>query len=358
MKVSTFVVVALAPALALAAPKPLPGDQHEPALVPDPGATRIALLSKNTDGYGVSAYFRVYGATSAKDKLRFDWKAKGKVTSGTCDPYVDGKYIRAACVINDPIKATGPVDVDLVYSDDQTDKDYVVATYHLTVKSWKGIGKSMNWGITPDDLLAVAYARHWWYDKSIGYPYIEFWSSNFHIGGDATLRCTVDGKKIDDLDASFDHPEVATQDEVENDVVTPKGQRYYNYKHYAVEPKHTQIGVRPADGSKDTVYLGDHPGKWDCMLRGDKSKHMREFMFTVDDKGMIQQGSLQDGKHPVALPSNVVLIDMRIPKDNGIEERIRTDALKKTIGFGQAWPDGSGVKATQAAFPPSMGTPD
>ena len=44
--------------------------------------------------------------------------------------------------------------------DDQTDTEYLVTTLHVTVKSWKGIGTSQNWGILPDDLLAAAARVH------------------------------------------------------------------------------------------------------------------------------------------------------------------------------------------------------
>jgi hypothetical protein len=67
---------------------------------------------------------------------------------------------------------------------------------------------------------------------------------------------------------------------------------------------------------------------------------------------------MQKGAHPVPTMSNVVLIDMKIPADNGVEKRIRPDAMKKSIGFGLPWPDGPTVKEIQAAFPPASGLPD
>lgn len=358
MKVFLFAVVALAPAFALAGPKPLPGDQHDPKLIVDPGATYFEVISKDKT-YGVHGLFIVNGASSEKDRLRMDWKAHGKVTPSKCDTRVHGSRISTLCEIDDNLKDAGPVDVDLVYSDDQTDKDYVVATYHLTIKSWKGIGKSMNWGFTPDDLLAVAYVRAVTGDTGLTTPHFEYWAAAKISGGDVTLRCTVDGKKIPDIDSPTDNAGIGAQNEIDNDVVTPSAQRYYQYKHIAIEPYGLYMGEKQKDqhyGEKST-FLIEHAGKWDCNVRRD-GKVIRELLFTVNDKGMVEQGPLQDGKHPLALPDNVVLIDMRIPKDGGADARLRPDAMKKSIGFGVPWPDGSGAKAAQAAFPPASGTPD
>jgi hypothetical protein len=49
---------------------------------------------------------------------------------------------------------------------------------------------------------------------------------------------------------------------------------------------------------------------------------------------------------------------VRIPKDNGLEKRLRPEAAKKSIGFGVPWPDHPKAKELQATFPPAMGLPD
>jgi hypothetical protein len=67
--------------------------------------------------------------------------------------------------------------------------------------------------------------------------------------------------------------------------------------------------------------------------------------------------SLFDCNRPRALP-NIVLIDMRIPADTGFDQRIRSDAMKKSAGFGLPWPEQPKVQQVQSAFPPSSGLPD
>ena len=93
------------------------------------------------------------------------------------------------------------------------------------------------------------------------------------------------------------------------------------------------------------------------MLRRSGHK-VREFMFTVNGKGLVEPSEMQKGTHPLQTLSNVALIDMKIPADNGVEQRIRPDAMKKSIGFGVPWPDGAKVNEIQAAFPPASGMPD
>ena len=142
-------------------------------------------------------------------------------------------------------------------------------------------------------------------------------------------------------------------------MTTPKEHRTYLYEHQEVEPQF-KFGSKADHGlyDPDKVYwLEDHPGKWDCMLRAD-GHQVREFLFTVNAKGMIEPSEMQQGSHPVPTLANVVLIDMKIPADNGVEKRIRPDAMRKSIGFGIPWPDGPKVKEMQAAFPPASGMAD
>jgi len=83
MRVCTVVLVALAPALALAAPKRLPGDAHVPRLVADPGITSFYIQSHDTD-YTLVANFLVVGGDKT-GKLRMDARAHGTVHSAACE---------------------------------------------------------------------------------------------------------------------------------------------------------------------------------------------------------------------------------------------------------------------------------
>src|SRR5262249_22610708 len=157
-------------------------------------------------------------------------------------------------------------------------------------------------------------------------------------------------KRLPDLDAHIDNAHGAVQHDIEVQVNDRGQQRTYRYRHADVNPDvhyGSKNGVADADKLK---WLIDNPGRWDCMLR--KEGHtIREFSFTVDAKGMVLPSEMQKGPRPVPTLADVVLIDMKIPADNGVETRIRPDAMRKSIGFGAPWPDGAKVKEVQAAFP-------
>jgi hypothetical protein len=178
------------------------------------------------------------------------------------------------------------------------------------------IGKdSTLYQIVPDDLLAAAYAR-------VGYtqaqgtelkPELLFWATTKDYDRNPVLRCTVDGKALEEETIG---------------------------KQYTIDKVRAMI---------------DNPGKWDCKLRAG-GKTVREFLFTVNDKGFIEPDEMQTGAPPTF--PGVALIDVRIPKDNGFDTGVRPDAMRKSMGFGLPWPNSPKVKTVQAAFPPASGLPD
>ncbi|MBA3392457.1 MAG: hypothetical protein H0T89_07435 [Deltaproteobacteria bacterium] len=361
MRLIPFVLVAFCPALAVAAPKPLAAAKHTPPVYLDVPSVWIQIVSRDDSGYGVKAEFRIAGATSSADRVRFDWKSGGKVVgTGTCssDYYADNKIIFASCELQKDVKAKGPIDIDVVYIDDADDKEYLVTTLKTTVMNWKGIGKSQHWGHTPDDLLATAWIRNSEDSSTFHVPLFDFWSSA-NLVGEHQLRCTVDGKKLPDFEVHLDNSKASSQTSIESSFTQPKVQRTYAYTHVGMNPGF-HYGSKSDFGSYDASKVRwaiDNPGKWDCMLRMG-GKPVRQFMFTVNNKGMIEPSEMQKGKGALPTLPWVALIDMKIPKDNGVEKRIRADALKKSIGFGIPWPDHPKAKELQAAFPPTMGTPD
>src|SRR5947209_13602338 len=103
-------------------------------------------------------------------------------------------------------------------------------------------------------------------------------------------------------------------------------------------------GTRPAD-DKDTktVYLGDHPGDWDCQIRKD-GVVVRELLFHVNEKGRVDSHPMQQAKDAYPLAPNVALVDIRVPAGNGLDQRIKPDALRKSRAFGLPWPSDPSVK--------------
>ena len=69
---------------------------------------------------------------------------------------------------------------------------------------------------------------------------------------------------------------------------------------------------------------------------------------------------MQTGKNPVALPANMVMIDMKHPEGQRASTSASgADAMNEEHRHsGCRGRDGPGVKETQAAFPPSGGLTD
>ncbi len=364
MKLTLCSVVVILGAVSTAAEaKSLPADQHQPAVMFNLPTVWIQVSSQDDRGYTVQGDFLVWGATSKTDRLRFDWKSGGKVVgTGKCESdYRESAHtLIGRCKLDTAIKAVGPIDIDLVYTDDQQEKDYLVTTLKTTIKHWKGIGKTEYWGHVPDDLLAVAFVYHQNDSSGFRTPNFEFWSTRTSYGGDSpTFRCTVNGTKLPDFTAHLDGMPGGVQSEIESGYTTEKANRTYSFAHISVQPGFF-FGVKENSEGRDVSKLRmaiDNPGKWDCFLRVD-GKSVREFLFTVNDKGMIAQSEMQSGGHAVPTLPSTVLIEMKIPKDGGFDQRIRPDAIKKSIGFGVPWPDSPIAKQLQGSLPPASGLPD
>jgi hypothetical protein len=353
-------VVAGFPAVALAGGKPLPASQHSPPLVLSFPSLAISVSSQNDAGYTASAELFIFGATSKTDRLRFDWKSGGKVIgTAKCTVRYEEKVktIQSTCKLEKEVKAKGPIEIDVIYTDDQQDKDYLVATLKTDVKNWKVDKNSQYWGLIPDDLLAASFVHFGDGGPRLDKPLFWFWSTNENLGSHEVMRCTVDGAKLPDFDVDLGNPADYGLQLVESGLSNEKEKRKYTFVHYQLAPEF-RFGPKEVKGSNDgRRWLIDNPGKWDCLLRL-QGKAAREFLFTVNAKGMIEPSEMQKGKNPIAHEPDFVMIDMKIPKDNGVEKRIRPDAIKKSIGFGVPWPDSPRSKELQGAFPAAMGLPD
>jgi len=368
---SIVVSVVLAPVLAFAAGgKPLPAAQHSPPVILDEPSFSIELANAGKgEGYRWHSHIEISGVTSKTDRARLDWKQGGKVvTSVKCDLgiEVDNKYASGSCNLSDnPIKTKGAIEADLVYMDDQTDKEYLVRTFKLNVVFLTGQWES--WQIVPDDTLAAA----WIYmsDGNSGNStyrrpilYITFATGDAY--NDAVLRCTVDGsKKLADISLS---PQSGSDTEdIELDHQPSKGERrtyHWNRMKLMADVlwgKRETLQFDMKDKEPKDRVLSDNPGKWDCALRHD-GKAIRQLLFTVDKDGMIQQDEIQTGKNPIPTVSNkVVLVENRLTKDSAtFDKRINPAAMKASMGFGLPWPDHPKVKQIQASYPAKSGLPD
>lgn len=254
-------VLSAAPAMA---DKPLPGDQHEPPVFLDETATWVSTQTQR-EGYKLNGYLRVYGITSEKDRVRIEWKQGGKLLATMkCNPQFSNekRNFEGRCGYNGDklITALGMVDADVIYSDDQTEKEYLVRTLHVNVAKWNEIGKDRMWQVLQDDLLAGAWAMEVPRDGVIS-PYFLFWIEH-NDSGAGSLRCTVDGRKLDDLEVDL---ETQKGEEIDADHTTEKVQQHMHWIHVAMEVRGVGVGDEKTSGEsamRDVKYwLAKTPGK-------------------------------------------------------------------------------------------------
>ena len=366
MRSLVVVSMVVVPGLAVAAPKLLPASQHTPPVVLDEASAQFRLVSQGDRGYEFWAHVEMTGFGARTDTARLDFKQKGKVIgSAKCSLGREDAYASGDCKSDGkPLKAKGPIEAELIYWDDQEEKEYLVRTFKANVHHFKGQWET--WQIVPDDLLGGGWIYMGHDEANDGRyrrPTLYTWFAAADGLGSATLRCTVDGKKLPDFELGTQGGSDAG--EIEADHQPKKGDRL-TYKWMKAK-----LLVEVLWGKRDTLkwdmaktqppdtVLGDNPGAWDCKLRN-AGKAIRQLLFTVDKDGMITQDEIQTGKNPIPVVSpRVVFVDVRLTKDSAsFDKRIVPAALKKSLAFGLPWPDHPKVKAIHASFPPKSGMPD
>ena len=345
-----------------------PASQHSPPVILDEASAQFTLRTRSDEGYDFRAYVELTGFSSKTDTAHIDLKQNGKLlATAKCTIDRDGAYGIGSCEYGGtPLKVKGDLEADLVYWDDQSEKEYLVRTFKMTAYHFKGQWET--WQIFPDDVLAAGYAYEGHEFQNDGtYRRVDFyiWFSNGDYLNEGTLRCTVNGtKKLSDIPLSPQGGGSATGT-IEADVQPTNGERV-TYRWQKMDlmadvlwgKRSTLQYDMPKTQPKDTV-LSDNPGKWECNLRHE-GKAIRQLLFTVDNNGMIVQDEIQTGKNPIpTVSSRVVLIDLRLTKDSAtFDKRINPAAMKKSMGFGLPWPTHPKVQVIQASYPAKSGQPD
>jgi hypothetical protein len=364
------ILLFLVPSLALAAPpaaKMPSGREHSPPVIMDEASVRLWLNTRGDDGYDFSSWVEMTGVTSKTDSARIEWKQNGKLlATGKCTMDLSGTYATSTCnYAGTPLKVKGDIEANLIYWDDQAEKDYLVRTFKLKVYSWKG--QWPTWQIMPDDLLSAGWMYMGYANREDGtYRHLELWLwfSNGDYLSQSSLRCTVNGtKKLPDF--AVDPQGGGGTGDVEADTQPINGERV-TYRWQKMDLMFELLWGRrdtlkwdmPKTQPKDTI-LSDNPGKWDCNLRKD-GKTIREILFNVDKDGMVLQDEIQTAKDAIPTVSNkVTLVDLRLTKDSQtFDKRINPAAMKKSMGYGLPWPTHPKVKIIQASYPPKSGQPD
>jgi hypothetical protein len=345
--ITALVSVAAAGSAFAGGGKPIPGIQHDPPRFLDESRSWIGALGQGDEGYRFQAGLVVEN-WSESDRVRIDWTQGGKVL-GTAKCRVGNTENHDTvgvlnCEYSDkPIKAKGAIEAHVIYEDDKDDKQYLVRTFKFEMKQWDKV----TWQIAADDLLYSAYMWHGAVGQQEKALVFRFWianSGNFN----STLRCNAAGEKLHDFDSETNDNAGA----LEADIIPPKGERQtWRWTHYDYVPAHLKWGMRPADDKDASViYLGDHPGDWDCQIRKDGIA-IRQLLFHVNDKGRVDSHPMQQAKDAYPLAPNVALVDIRVPAGNGLDMRIKPDALRKSRAFGLPWPSDPSVKTVLGAIP-------
>ena len=354
MKAFVLVSMLALTSTAMAGPKPLPGSQHEPPVWLDV-PSRWIQVHTNADGFTLQVALTMVGMTAKSDRVRMEVRSGSKVVAKvdcTGTEYNEKeKFKDLECETADNFKASGPLELDFIYADDQTSKEYAVTTLKINVKAWNQAG-TKSWSFTPDDLLALTWVLP---EDTMGegHVVVRYWSTEKRDGTPKTaLRCTVDGKNIDDINVKYGkNPDLG---EISSGFKSGNAKLDRTFAYWPVQLLADLRWGGRKQGNGDTwTALGEHPGKWDCTVEAN-GKQLRQLLFTVNDKGEITPSAMQTGAKPLRSLTWEILVDSRIPKQHA-ETRIRPEALNKSVGFGVAWPDGPGAKEAQAAFPAAVG---
>jgi hypothetical protein len=364
-----LIVAALGVSTAAFADGKLPkGTEHSPPVFVDESNT-YARVTKTYPGWSARVE-AVVGGVAENDHFRLVVRQGGKVISDTkCG--VNGVFAnpqRAAVVCEDrnkPLTQTGPVDYELVYKDDKTDKEFLVRTYKVTVKNWRNYpanAKEKLWDAWAEDLPGMAFLNM----DGDQHVYMSFWvNSEQSAAGTTTLRCSIDGKALEHQPIEADWESHTIGQDIDQDARNAKGDTI-TYRQHHIRLNMRSLGwgskedikksgeVAGTANYKEPVLFVEHPGAWLCQLRRDQET-LREFAWTVNADGKAEQDEMNKGKGAIPTLDNVVMIEMHIPKDDKLDEVIQADKWKASFNWGLPWPDHAKVKKIHATFPTGAG---
>ncbi|HTL34107.1 MAG TPA: hypothetical protein VL326_13350 [Kofleriaceae bacterium] len=319
----------------------------KPLVDPDKVAdesTSFIEVGRSGDGYWVRAFADVMGIEK-DDTLRLDIRHGKETGTQKCtftnSNSPDANGIECSGANGGKIfTGAGPLEADLILHADKDDKEYLVRHFSVNVKNWDGKGEFQ---VEPDDTLGTAYYAP--QDvQGTAHPTLRFWISNGDIGG-STLRCKVDGKPLGgDITGGTESRQGTTADII-------KGNNRTTWHWAQVTFSAPRWVVKKVPNAQNEYWSSEmYPGTWECELRKG-GVGIRAFKFVVDSKGEVASNAMGKAKGSPKLPPHYAMIDMTILPGNGIDQRIKPDAIKKSRGFGMPWPQDDSVKTLLAALP-------
>jgi hypothetical protein len=341
---------------------PLASAQTPPKFI---DVTDFAIWGASSDaGYRPRVRTYVHGVGSDADAVKFIIMQKGKVLVDQRCPLEslkDGRALLQCGPDEKPLTAAGELTGQLVYIDDQEEKEYLLREFKLQVQTFTFVGKKY-YQVLQDDNLGQAYAwQRQTGDRFDDYQlYFFFWAAtDMTVTG--KLRCTVGGAKQPDIDVQTDTGKVVVE---ALDNASGEDQRYkWSQMKMRLDKvwfgkRDEVINHRNSGGDyKEDRFLGDLPGDWVCDLRSEGAV-LRTFRFHVNDQGRIDQHPALGVAGAQLMRPDISMIDVRLPAKNNWDLRVRGGAIKGSMAYGMPWPKHDSLKEMLAAAPADSGFPD
>ena len=366
-------ILATSAAPASAGGLPPPASKLQPPRYIDESMTELFLLNR-VGGYVFTLRSIFRGPSSDSDALRVDLVHKGKTIASQRCPL--GSTTRKTGIPFEcdyegtPVKAVGELTANLVYIDDQAEKEYLLRQFHVTVGVFPWM-KERHYQVLQDDMLGTAFLTH--QTESAVYEgtgdhqiIVEYWTTAKEPET-PVLRCAVDGKRLPDEKTNG----VGVGGAIEVDMLVGKEKRVYSWSSSGFSPDRLLWGtfeeVKETRGwstwdhakaaEERYHFLADHPGAWACDVRME-GRVIRQLTFQVNDKGRVLPSASQSAEGFPLLPPGVVHVNMRIPAKGHGETRFRPQAIRKSMRYGMPWPKHPVFDAFKKSLPPPSGLPD
>lgn len=376
-----------------------------PALAPTPAAAQPAGV-RYDDGYVylaatnhhsreewyLNASARLLGTGIARGSaFKFVLKQGRRVLSTTvCEGRLNwhgrsegpqDRMFTSECIDREqPVTVTGMLTVDVVFIDDDTGAETLLRSHPLDVRSLTrerlgGQPSPSHFFVNHHAEAAAMFIEqvvwhtrraHAEINQSQGSPadrnnvYLNFRRSPEGNIPDTTMRCTVDGQRVD-LGEDDIARRVSTGHNRSSviQVLKVPGQINVDQDPLVWEWAVIQLPLTfgSGDGADWTPYvnMNAHPGRWECLLRRDDRRVIRRFAFTVGADGLVQPHAEESAG--LVLHPGAHLVDGVIPGDSPIDARTDPRSARPGAFFGRAWATpagraiGAGIPAIGEPFP-------
>jgi len=315
---------------------------------------------------------RVLSTTTCEGQLNWRGDSEG----------APDRFFVGGCIDRDqPITVAGPLTVDVIFLNDDDGSETVLRTHPLDVRSVTRQRLAGN--EAPDHFFINLHAEA--AAMLIEQVPMRLRRAGAEAGGrpgsaarsndvflnlvrspegnirDTTLRCTVEGERLDlgtddtarRVGGTGNQPQTVTQ------VLRVRGQNNVAQEDIGWEWDVIQLPLTFGTGtgaqSNRYVNMDAHPGRWECLLRRSDRRVIRRFAFTVGADGLVLPHPEEEAG--LVLHPGAHLADGVIPDDSPIDRRTDPRAARGGAFYGRAWATpqgraiGAGIPAIGEAYP-------